>query len=72
MMIENIENEKDCCGSCDFCMFDNNGNAVCADDNSKHKYGDIISPRNSFQKEIRKRFVYVLHNIATKKSAFLL
>ena len=42
MMIENIENEKDCCGSCDFCMFDNNGNAVCADDNSKHKYGDII------------------------------
>lgn len=38
MMIENIENEKDCCGSCDFCMFDNNGNAVCADDNSKHKY----------------------------------
>jgi hypothetical protein len=28
-MIENIENEKECCGSCDFCMFDNNGNALC-------------------------------------------
>lgn len=51
-MIENIENEKECCGSCDFCMFDNNGNAVCADDNSKHKYGDIFLRMMKYAKTI--------------------
>lgn len=56
MMIENIENEKDCCGSCDFCMFDNNGNAVCADDNSKHKYGDIISVNDEICENYQLRF----------------
>lgn len=55
-MIENIENEKECCGSCDFCMFDNNGNAVCADDNSKHKYGDIISENDKICENYQLRF----------------
>lgn len=46
-------------------------NALCQS-NSSGRGRFFISPRNSFQKEVWKRFVYVLHNIATKKSAFLL
>ena len=55
-MIENIENEKECCGSCDFCMFDKNGNAVRAADNSQNKFGDIISENDEICENYQLRF----------------
>ena len=37
-------------------MFDNEGNAACADDNSKHKYGDIIPEDDEICENFQLRF----------------